>query len=454
MPFQRLRLHLHAQMAALLVAGASARAHDTSDEILVGTTSQLVAAMNPANAGRTIRIQAGVYCPNAPLTLPEGSEVVGAGIMENEGSPQMGFREATATEIVPADGGARCPPELGSFAGTSVLNLTDGSSLRGVKVTIDAPRHTFPGNTVVILAKGAQKIRTSMSECDIQARSGNLSPSPGVPGGRALSIMTGDAPPYHDLPGDPRIDVSVSRSVIRGNSPLGPAVFTSHYESRAQTSIFFHANVFTEVGGASLDLVGGISRSLFGVPSPVENTLTEILSIGNLYRGRGIGSTGWGFSAGATAGATDSTFNRMSFTSVGDRIENVGIGFNARAAVRRGVDHGHVHDNLLELHLIGTEISTIQSAVAADMVFCPIATPPAVNVVQVGDRNLIDVTASGLQGSGTRDNVFTYSPGRCGSIESLGTDNGTSFSGSLQRWNVQNDNIDPDPPADLFTREP
>jgi len=60
----------------------------------------------------------------------------------------------------------------------------------------------------------------------------------------------------------------------------------------------------------------------------------------------------------------------------------------------------------------------------------------------------------GLQGSGTRDNVFEYSPGRCGTIDDLGTGNCTSFSGSLNRWNVQNDNIDPDPPAELFTREP
>jgi hypothetical protein len=232
-------------------------------------------------------------------------------------------------------------------------------------------------------------------------------------------------------------------------------MFSSHYESRARTSIFFHANVFTDTF-VSLDAVGGISRSLSDVPSPVEDTVTEILSIGNLYRGRGIASIGMGFTAAATAGSTDSTFNRLSVTSVGDRVENVGVALSARAALRRGPTHGHLHDNFLELHLIGTELSTVDSVVAADIVLCPIGAPPTVPgaLDQVGDRNWIHTAASGLQGSGTRDNVYGYSPGRCGLLDDLGTGNGLSVRGSPRLWNVQNDDIDPDPPADLFTGEP
>jgi len=438
------------------MAVSSARAEDPGDEITVSTTSELVAAMSPANAGRTIRIQPGVYCPKAPLTLPEGSEVIGAGIMEYEGSLPAGFRAGTTTEIVPADGRDACLPEVGLFVGNAVFNLTDGSSLRGVKVSIDAARHTFGGNTVVIRAIGGQVTRASMSECDIQARSGTVPYAPSIPGGRALSIMTGDNPPNHDPPGDPRIHVVVSRSIFRGNGPNGAVmVFTSHYESRAQTSVFFHANVFTGFL-AALDLVGGISRSFVvlseEIRTPVTDTLTEVLAIGNLYRGRGIASVGAvGLTAAATAGNADSTFNRLSFTSVGDRIENVGAGINGRAALRRGATHGFLDDNLVELHLVGTELSTVESA--ADMTMCAVGAPPNVRVDRVGDRNWIHLAATGLEGSGKRDNVFGHSVARCGQVDDLGNDNGVSVKGSLRLWNVQNDDIDPDPAPELFTHD-
>jgi hypothetical protein len=453
---------LHAPLVAAVMWAAPAWA-DQPDEILVTSTRELVAAMSPANRGRTIRVKAGVYCPNAPLTLPEGARIVGAGEMEFRQSLPVGFREGTTTEIVPADGGRRCPPELGSFAGSAVFNLTDGSSLRGIKVTIDlSAGYTSGGNTVMIQARGAEVIRTSISECDIQARAGMSPAAPGVAGGRAISIMTGDAPPNHDPPGDPEIRASIARSIIRGNGPTGAVVlFTIHFESRGQTSLFLHANVFTGAGW-SLDLVGGVGRTLLGVPNVVEGTVTEILSTASLYRGLGSAAGGWTFTAAANSQASGSpgaNANSLTFTSINDRIENVGIGIQGRAALRRSPNHGDHDDNVLGLHLIGTEISTFETDAGgkrtADLAFCPTAGPSVatLEVDKVGDRNRVHVFANGLRGSGDRENLYEHASDLCGFMVGQGTDNVLSFSGDLHLWNIRNHDIEPDPPPELFTRD-
>ncbi len=427
-------------------------------DLVVSTTAELVAAMNPQNAGKTIRIQAGTYCPNAPLTLPEGSRVLGGGKMEYENGLPEGFRAGTATEIIPADGGKQCPAEQGFFSGNWVIRLTDGSSLEGVKISIDLTAgYTFAANTVIIHAKGGQTIRTSMSECDIQARSGPFSiVPPGIPAGRAIQIMTGDGPPNHDLPGDPKIRAVISRSIIRGSNTV--ALFNGQWESKGDVFLALHDNVFKEANW-SLDLVGGISRIAGGVTNVAEGTVTEVLSIGNLYQGVGESSTGWLLTAGANGpppGSPSSNHNSLTITSLNDRIENVGIGLNARAAFRRSPAHGYVNDNTTDLQMIGTTISTLTTqdpnSFTADLVFCPVAGQgSAFTVDKVGDGNWVYVSALGLDGSGVRDNLYEYFAGICGFMDSTGDDNGLTFWGNLKLWNVLNKNIDPDPPAELFS---
>lgn len=447
-------------MAFLMGMGAgstwakSARAQ----EIEVGTTAELVAAMNPQNAGKVIRIQPGTYCPSAPLILPEGSRVVGSGKMDYESGLPSGFSEGTAPHIIPADGGQQCPAEQGQFAGTSVITLTDGSSLQGVKISIDLTvGYTFAANTVVIHAKGGQTVRTSITECDIEARSGPFSiVPPGIPAGRAVQLMTGDGPPNNDLPGDPKIRAVIARSVIRGNNVV--ALFTGQWESNGEIFLALQGNVIKEANWP-MDLVGGISRNSLGVSYVVEGTSTEVVSIGNLYQGVGEASTGWFMTAGANGpppGSPSSNHNHLTMTSFNDRIENVGIGVSARAALRRSPAHGYVNDNTTDLQMIGTQISTFTNDspnfTTADLAFCPVAGQgSALKVDKVGDRNWIYVSALGLNGSGTRENLYEYFAGICGFMDSTGDDNGLTFWGSSQLWEVLNKDIDPDPPAELFS---
>ncbi len=444
-------------LVVVLMSAGSAWAGSKKD-LLVSTTAELVAAMNPQNAGRTIRIKPGTYCPNAPLTLPEGSRVIGAGKMEYDDGLPSEFREGTVSHIIPADGGKQCPVEQGFFAGNSVISLTDGSSLQGVKISIDLTvGYTFAANTVVIHARGGQTIQTLISECDIQARSGPfVIVPPGIPAGRAIQLMTGDGPPNHDLPGDPKIRAVISRSIIRGNNTV--AIFNGHWESKGETFLALQGNVFKEANW-SLDLVGGISRNALGVANVVEGAATEVLSIGNLYQGVGVDSTGWLLTAGATGpqpGAPDSNHNHVTMTSFNDRIENVGIGINARAAFRRSPLQGYLHDNTTDLQIIGTEISTLTTDdpnfSTADLAFCPVAAQgSALKVDKVGDRNWVYVSALGLNGSGTRGNLYEYFAGICGFMDSTGDDNGLVFWGNLKLWQILNKNIDPDPPAELFS---
>jgi hypothetical protein len=437
-----------------LAAGSASAAKD----IVVDTTEELVAAMNPSNAGKTIRIKAGTYCPNAPLTLPEGSRVIGAGKMEYDDGLPSEFREGTASHIIPADGGKQCPVEQGFFAGNSVISLTDGSSLQGVKISIDLTAgYTFAANTVVIHARGGQTIRTLISECDIEARSGPFSiVPPGIPAGRAIQLMTGDGPPNSDLPGDPKIGAVIARSVIRGNNTV--ALFTGQWESKGEIFLALQGNLFKEANW-TLDLVGGISRNSLGVAYVAEGTATEVLSIGNLYQGAGVASTGWLLTAGANGpppGSPSSNRNNLAMTSLNDRIENVGIGINARAAFRRSPAHGYVNDNTTDLQLIGTKISSLTTdlpnASTADLDLCPVAGQGSASKFdKAGDRNWVYVSAVGLDGSGTRDNIYEYVAERCGFMDSTGDDNGLAFWGSLKLWQKVNKNIDPDPPAELFS---
>ena len=446
-------------MAILMVMGAgSAWARSAKANVIdVGTTAELVAAMNPLNAGKMIRIQPGIYCPNATLVLPEGSRVVGSGKMDYESGLPSEFRGGTATHIVPADGGKQCPAEQGFFAGNSVVSLTDGSSLEGVKISIDLTAgYTFAANTVVIHAKGGQTVRTLISECDIEARSGPFSiVPPGIPAGRAIQLMTGDGPPNHDLPGDPKIRAVINRSVIRGNNTV--AIFNGQWESKGEIFLALHGNVVKEANW-TLDIVGGISRILAGVTNVVEGTVTEVLSIGNLYQGVGESSAGLLLTAGANGpppGSPSSNGNHLTMTSLNDRIENVGVGIMARAAFRRSPAHGYVNDNTTDLQMIGTKISTLTTeapnSFTADLIFCPVAAQGSASKVdKVGDRNWVYVSAIGLDGSGTRDNLYEYFSGICGFMDSTGDDNGLTFWGSAQLWEILNKDIDLDPPAELF----
>jgi hypothetical protein len=47
----------------------------------VDTTIELIDALKPQNAGKTIRVMAGIYKVNKTLVVPNGATLQGAGVM-------------------------------------------------------------------------------------------------------------------------------------------------------------------------------------------------------------------------------------------------------------------------------------------------------------------------------------------------------------------------------------
>src|SRR5262245_9909709 len=184
---------------------------NSKNSIVVDTTEELIAAMVPENAGRTILIKSGIYHPNQPLTVPPMARVEGEGMMEfdSEGLPS-GFAPGTETEIDPVS-----DP---SYPGQWILKLSDGASIRGLKIT----NNVILTNTIRIKAQGEETTRASVLECEIHGPGGpefyppDFPPGPtAVPVGRPLYIHTGILPvPLTNPDGDPVVDVSISRSFV------------------------------------------------------------------------------------------------------------------------------------------------------------------------------------------------------------------------------------------------
>lgn len=470
--------------AIVFLTGTAFAGSDDPQIVVVTSTEELVASMNPANAGKTIQVEEGTYCPAAPLHVPPRAQIVGSGVMEYEAGLPVGFREGTAAIIRPADGGVHCPAELGAFVGDAVLHMSDESSLRGISVDVDLQASTFSafqGSTVMIQAKGSEVKRVRFIECDIQGRGGPGAFN-GVPAGRNIFMVTGvlrpnlqtDVVPGTNLlvdpPGDPTIHTTIARSLIRANNSLG--LFPIQYEARGHVNLTIQKSVLTEAS-IPLDGVGGISRAFVdnSIPSApktivsvVEGAHTEIISIGNLYEGNGgVGSAGFYLTAGGTAPAPNSPGsddNTLTVRSVHDRIENVNTGINARSGFRRTATGGKSFGNTLEVDLIGTTISTVDTAArgAMDLAFCPTQAPFNADVDSVGGGNWIYFSAVKSTGSGETENLYERTAENldlfaavCGRQTALGDNNGLELFGNLPLWERLNQNFEPPPPEHLFS---
>ena len=64
----------------------------------ISSSAELVAALDPAYAGRHIHVRAGTYEVQQPLTVPDGMTIEGEGVMllDASGHP-TGFRGGTRT---------------------------------------------------------------------------------------------------------------------------------------------------------------------------------------------------------------------------------------------------------------------------------------------------------------------------------------------------------------------
>ena len=120
--------------AALVLLAASQAFAEQKPEITVSTATELIEALSAEPGARKIRLRAGRYTLAAPLTVPDGVELAGEGVMQldPDGLP-AGFVAGTETALV-----------AGEQLQGNVVILGDGTLLRGVR--IEAPPRD-PDNT-------------------------------------------------------------------------------------------------------------------------------------------------------------------------------------------------------------------------------------------------------------------------------------------------------------------
>jgi len=432
----------------ILTASSSAIA-GSNRPLVVATTAELVAAMSPKNAGRTILIKAGIYYPKAPLLVPSRAKVRGEGVMklDSAGIP-IGFVSGTETVIRPVANPSPIGPSNPYF-GKWILQLSDGASIQGI--TID--NKLEGSNSLRIFAVGRELVRAGIVECEIHGPGG-----PGVvdgrPVGRPIYISSGSLPsPGVDPQGDPTVEVHLKRSIVDAHGG-DQALFVINHETRGQVN-FFLSNNHVRNGFEGLDAVAAASRN----EQPVNGASMTIFSRRNVYQGFGDLDFSIGLSAnggspapapGTTVGASD---NQLRLSSFQDTIQDVTVGVFARAAQRLDAEQEESNDNHTDLILIGTDIATVGFVLpppdpptlvpASDLVLC--ATSPFGDF-PAGSGNVLRVLGRQLLGSGQRDNVYGL---RC---DLNPDDNGNSleFVGSLNSWLRTNESIDPAPAEEFF----
>lgn len=171
-------------------------------DLVVSTTEDLVTAMTPSNAGRTIRVRPGIYTVSAPLEVPDGATLAGDGRMlfDDDGLP-TGIDPATAPLLVHT-----------AVTAGDMVRLGDGSRVSGLvlqeaALTPPIAPSSGPnaGNLIAVVTNApGDRISASIDACEL------VNPNPSGVGGqhgptrRAIMIVTrnrnqGAAPdPDHD----------------------------------------------------------------------------------------------------------------------------------------------------------------------------------------------------------------------------------------------------------------
>jgi hypothetical protein len=369
--------------------------------VLVTTSAQLEAAMNTANAGRTIRVRAGTYLVTKALVVPNGASVLGEGQMQmGAGGLPQGFAPGTRTTIRAA----------ATLVG-DVITLGNGSRLHGLAIE-DAVR-TDPktrGNVVMVSSgKAHDSVAAEIDKCEIKTPN----TSDGVlngPSGRAVVVITRTIrdelkPPvaHHDS----TLDVRIDRSILK-SSQNGSSVFAINFAPRSHIKVSLNRNVLS-----SLDANGGVSRPLQVVDSRV-----EIDSQHNLYRVDGTPPAGMGWLLTGGGGPPPGVFppnipgpaterNTLRIRSAHDRIEGFAVGIHARGAMRNQTQPpaGPSNDNRLFLDLSRLKISSLSTDLRL------FGAQSVTQTLTPGDRNLLCVCLHHVTGSGPRNNVYGHAVG-------------------------------------------
>jgi hypothetical protein len=443
------------------VAAAAPTLTWVGDTVEVGTAVELAAALDPANAGRRIRLRAGVYDIEQPMIVPDRMTLEGAGVMrfDPDGRP-TGFSDDTRTIL-----------RMTANVAGEVLTLGDGATVRNVEI-VDLPGRS--GNVVAVLSR---RVRDRVSATIIESVIVNPNPlTIGAGGalGRSLYVVTlnpnmGADPPPHE---GAVLAVRMARSVIRSPSG-GGGLFAYNFSADSRIAVVVSQSV---IGGSS-EANGGVSR-----PDAVHDSEVVIESRGNLYRNDWTDPCvspllGWNFTGGSGApipiALPATTRNRLVVRSVDDRFEGFTTTLVATGSRRFFAEplNAAPTDNAIDLLLSGTVVSTptcgdvgrtgrtmgiamVRPRAAGDFLLTGAWVEN--DALYAGDRNTIRVEFRGVTGSGRRENQYAHAGGASGPAPTQlqGSGNRLEVVGDPGTFDQLNRRIDPRPPAEFFTRGP
>jgi hypothetical protein len=425
-----------------------------NDVAEIRTAEELVAALDETNAGRSVRLAPGVYDIAAPLTVPDGMTVEGAGVMnfDADGLP-TGFADGTHTTI-------RMTADIGG----AVLTLGNGTTLGNVEV-IDLLGRS--GNVVAVVTRRPRdSINATLTDV-VLVNPNPLTIAATGPLGRGLFVsvanpnMGSDPPPHAGSV----LAVLLTRSLIRSPSG-GGGWFVYNFAAESRIEVDVVRNV---IGGGN-EANGGVSRT-----DLVHDSEVRIRSEGNLYRNEWDDPClsplrGWNLTGGSSAPlpiAVPATVrNRLVIHSVDDRIEGFTTAVLATGSRRFFAEplNAAPADNSIDLHLSGTVITSPSCARGDIRDSGPegevgstdfrLAGAWAVNAaMHVGHRNTVRVDLRNVQGSGARRNTYAHVRSDEGAVPPRfqGTGNRLDLVGDADTFALLNRQIVPAPPAEFFT---
>ncbi len=394
-------------------------------ELGVTNAVALVAALVPANAGRTIKVRPGTYRVGVPLLVPDGASLEGAGEMlhDADGLP-TGFKAGTETVII-ADSTLR----------GDLVTLGDRSSIKGLRLEQRAVgEEGIPdGNVVAVTSRRpSDSVAAAIDECELINPNRAGAGAEGPVGG-ALLVCTrnpggGAAPPPHE-----GAVVALKMTHSRASAPIGQAVFAMNFAARGKVDLELVENVL----GGPLDAIGGLSR-----PDAVHNATTAISSRENLYTQQpGSDGPAWQIIGGSPPPfpGEGASSNAATADSSNDRIEHFQFGIIAIGGRRFSTAGGTCSDNEVTLKLVQLRLQT-EGPEAGDFLF---AGALSGGLFTAGDENTLRVSVERTTGSGPRKNIYVDSAG-------FGTDNQLLFDGAHAAFIHTNHMIDPAPPAEFF----
>ena len=441
----RRREFLASVTVALALLAANQASPDQRPEISVATAAELIDALKPEQGARRIRMRAGRYTLAAPLSVPDGFELTGEGVMQlDPGGLPAGFVAGTETALV-----------AGEQLHGDVVTLGDGTLLHGLR--IEGPARdpaqdgAATGNIVMIASRRpGDQLSATLRECEIVNHSGAGFNSIG-PTGRAIVVMTRPRAAGAAWHQGAQVSAAIQRSIVRNTSGSN-SLFAINFAGGGAIALDFERNRFEE----SLGVAGGAGR-----PHKVTGANVTVRSRGNLYvSAGGPFPVGWGILGGSSAPHEPLTegaeSNSVRIESHDDRIEGYRMGIKAAAGRQIAGMPGTVKHNRTELLLSGLRIKTVGDG-AADLELHgawlesePGASPAALNSAE---DNVLQVTLQDSTGSGHRENVYADRwPPEFAAVGAAHHSDRIEFIGSRELFLESNTAFDPAPNARLFSR--